>query len=161
MQERELLPLVLNWWINQRYVSIVWFHDTMWPCSFRLVSVVVVLRLSVIGSITVMIIAFYAVFNIDSVPFSLALVLMCGVVLGLTSAIIPNMIEQSVEQSVMGRVMNLYSMLLVLGPAIGTVLFKPGAKNLGIEPVVLVYAIVITVLLLALVLIPKPFVKNA
>lgn len=119
------------------------------------------LRLSIIGSSTVMIIAFYAVFNIDSVPFSLALVLMCGVVLGLTSAIIPNMIEQSVEQSVMGRVMNLYSMLLVLGPAIGTVLFKLGAKNLGIETAVFVYPIVITVLLLALVLIPKPFVKNA
>ena len=115
------------------------------------------LRLSIIGSSTVMIIAFYAVFNIDSVPFSLALVLMCGVVLGLTSAIIPNMIEQSV----MGRVMNLYSMLLVLGPAIGTVLFKLGAKNLGIETAVFVYPIVITVLLFALVLIPKPFVKNA
>lgn len=71
------------------------------------------------------------------------------------------MIEQSVELEVMGRVMNLYSMLLVLGPAMGAVLFEIGSQTLGMESGVLTYPIIFIICSLALVIPPKRVAENA
>ncbi len=99
-----------------------------------------------------MIVGFYGVFYMSNAIAALGLVLLCGLVLGITSAIVPNMIERKTNIRVMGRVMGLYSMVLVLGPALGSLLFEQVLLSMSIEnlarlfPLIFLLCIVVTFL---------------
>ena len=108
------------------------------------------------GATLIIVISFYVIFVSSNLLMSLCLIFVCSSSLGVISSVVPNMIEQKTDISVMGRVMNLYSMLLVIGPAIGTLLFELGTGYLDLGSIVLIYPACFAIGLFLLTILLKP-----